>query len=169
MKKIAIIGCPGAGKSYFARELAQKHNLPIYPLDMLYHDKKRKYARDRDAWLAAVGRLVEKPRWIIDGNYKSTFELRLPAADTIIYLDYPTYLCLWRALKRRVQYRGDRLQPGMPSGWTEKMPWDFFTYIVSFRRNDRPHLYRELEQYKATTNVIILRNPQAAREYLKTT
>lgn len=49
--------------------------------------------------------LVKKEEWIIDGNYGGTMEIRLNAADTIIFLDIPIPVCVFRALKRILRYR----------------------------------------------------------------
>src|SRR5690348_1173305 len=104
MKRVVVIGSPGAGKTEFSRRLAGATGLPLVHLDLIYHDETKDYKQNRESWLGAVQTEVSRPHWIIDGNYKSTFDLRLPAADTILFLDYPTHLSLFRAFKRRLQY-----------------------------------------------------------------
>lgn len=97
MKKIAVIGCPGAGKTTFSKELSKRLSLPLYHLDFFHYDESFNYQQDEDAWRQRVMALSQEPSWIIDGNHKSTFDIRFDNADTIIYLDYPLSLtCLRR-------------------------------------------------------------------------
>ena len=37
MKKVIVIGSPGAGKSTFSRKLQNITGLPLFYLDMIYH------------------------------------------------------------------------------------------------------------------------------------
>lgn len=62
-----------------------------------------------------VTELVNTSEWIIDGNYGGTMNIRLNRADTIIYLDFPTYRCLWRITKRIIKHHG-KVRPDMPTG-----------------------------------------------------
>ena len=39
MKKVIVIGSPGAGKSVFSKKLSKITKLPLYHLDMIYHKK----------------------------------------------------------------------------------------------------------------------------------
>lgn len=128
MKRVVIIGCPGAGKSTFSRQLAQATNLPLVHLDFYYHDDRFDYQHDKHEWRKLVALLADKERWIIEGNYKSTFELRFPRADTIIYFDYPRYISVWRTLKRRAQYH-NKLRPEMPANWQEKISPEFMKFV----------------------------------------
>ena len=102
MLKVMIIGCPGAGKSTFARELKDKTGLPLYHLDMIWHkpDRTNISKKEFDAKLAEI---VRRDRWIIDGNYQRTLELRLKECDTVFLMDYPLDICL---LGGRVSYWG---------------------------------------------------------------
>jgi adenylate kinase family enzyme len=164
MKRISVIGCPGAGKSTFSRELAQIVGLPLVHLDMMYHDQLHQYDTDRESWRARVLVEVEKKRWIIDGNYKSTFDIRLPESDLIIYLDYPTYLCIWRAVKRRIQFR-KTVRKDMPSTWKEQLNWDFFVFILKFNHSIAPRMRQLLKTY-TDKDVVVLRSPRQAKKYL---
>jgi len=164
MKQISVIGCPGAGKSTFSRELAKITGLPLVHLDMMYHDQSHQYATDKESWRARVLIEAEKKQWIIDGNYKSTFDIRLPESDTIIYLDYPTYLSIWRAIKRRVQFR--KLgRADMPATWKEQLRWDFFVFILKFNYSIAPRIRQLLKSY-SDKDVVILRSPHQAEKYL---
>jgi adenylate kinase family enzyme len=166
MKRVAVVGCPGAGKTVFCRELAKKNSLPVVHLDTYYLDESKPYyyARDRKAWLNKIKELVAKNKWIIDGNFGSTFKQRFARADTIIFLDYPRYLCVWRILKRRFEFRNKRRQE-VPEDWQEKIDYEFLRYVWKFNRVSRPKVIDALSDIKA--EAIILKNPGEAARYLK--
>ncbi|MGF7228456.1 MAG: AAA family ATPase [Candidatus Saccharibacteria bacterium] len=165
MQRISVIGCPGAGKTRFCRDLSAALELPLIHLDRLYHDTHFDYKDNKDAWRAAVQELVAGDTWIIDGNYKSTFDIRMPASDTIIFLDYPTYVSAWRAVKRRIKLHG-KLRPDMPANWRESLGWNFFTFILMFNRVDARRIRAMLQNYNQTKNVVILRSPRRGRAFL---
>lgn len=93
MRRVMVIGSPGAGKSTLARELAKVTDLPLRHLDAEYW-LPGWIERDPAEWHAKQTALIAGDRWIIDGNYGASLPLRIAAADTIVWLDYPTWLCL---------------------------------------------------------------------------
>lgn len=164
MNRIAIVGSPGAGKTTFSKKLASKLELPLYHLDYFYHDNAFHYAEDKAAWREKVTKLADQPTWMIDGNYKSTFDIRFPKADTIVYLDYPRGLALWRALQRRIKLHG-KLRDDMPSSWREKFTFELLKFIWTYNKIERPKVYALLQKYQ-DKNIVILRNPRQADSYL---
>lgn len=164
MKRVSVIGCPGAGKTTFSRELSRSTKLPLVHLDFMYHDQTYSYQTDKDSWRKRVLKETKERRWIIDGNYKSTFDIRLPKSDTIIFLDYPTYISIWRAIKRRVQYR-EKVRDDMPSTWKERLGMDFFVFILKFNLLIAPRMRELLKSYN-DKDVIILRSPRQAKTFL---
>ena len=90
-KRIIIIGNGGAGKSTLARALGDRLGLPVVHLDKLWWlpDWVTRSRAEFDALLAAE---LEKPEWIIEGNYLRTLALRLSFADLCVFLDYPPAL-----------------------------------------------------------------------------
>jgi adenylate kinase family enzyme len=167
MKKVIIIGCPGSGKSTFSIALAKITGLPLVHLDAIYHQNI--WTDDSEAkkiqWQEKIVDLVKAEEWIIDGNYKSTMQIRIEAADTIIFLDYPRYLSLWRTLARRWKFRNKK-RPDMPITWKEKISWDFIRLIWNYNREQRPTVLQQLKQYGANREVQILRSPQQADNFL---
>ena len=123
IKKILVIGCCGAGKSTFSTKLQSALNLELIHLDQYYH-KPNWEEPEKEQWEGIVNNLVQKPTWIMDGNYKGTFDIRFKEADTIIYLDYSTLKCLWRVIKRIVKYHGT-VRPDMPKGCEERFDLEF--------------------------------------------
>jgi adenylate kinase family enzyme len=168
MQKVIVIGCPGAGKSYFSRRLAEAIGLPLIHLDAIYHQKiwDDNADRKREQWRANVLELLAGDAWIIDGNYKSTFDIRMPAADTIIFLDYPRWLTLVRAFRRRWEYR-NRRRSDMPEEWTERISWDFLAFIWTYRKKERPRVLDLLRAFGTHKDIYIIGRPTDATTLLR--
>src|SRR5690348_5483337 len=103
MRQIDIIGSGGAGKSTLARQLGTKLGIPVYHLDQLYW-KSGWVASSPEEFAAKQAAILAKPDWMLDGNFGETMLPRLEAADTVIFLDLPTRVCLWGAIHRYLRY-----------------------------------------------------------------
>lgn len=109
MRKVLIIGSCGAGKSVIAKKFSEKLNLPLISLDQ-YYWKPGWIRPSREEWRNKVMELTKKDKWIMDGNYQNTFDIRFPVSDTIILLDMNRFVCFWRIWKRRIlKDRADKL------------------------------------------------------------
>ena len=111
MQRILIIGSCGAGKSTLAIALGKKLSFPVIHLDSHYWQPGWQETEEA-RWQKIQHELIQGESWIIDGNYGKTMDIRLAAADAIIWLDYNRYLCLWRVLRRYLQYPG-KVRPDM--------------------------------------------------------
>ena len=89
MKKIAVFGNAGGGKSTLARRLADLTGLPLYPLDMIQF-RAGGGEVPREEYLKAHAELLRRDEWIIDGFgcVASAWE-RFSEADTLVYIDLP--------------------------------------------------------------------------------
>ncbi|PSR33577.1 MAG: AAA family ATPase [Sulfobacillus benefaciens] len=166
MKRIAIIGSPGAGKSTLAWQLGEILGLPVFHLDRLFW-KPGWIPSPKSLWIAMQSTLVTQDSWIIDGNYGSTLHIRVAAADTIIFLDFPRYICLGQAVKRAWQYRGT-IRPDMAQGCPEKIDREFLQYIWRFPFSERPQILFQLRlASERGASVIQLTRRQQITEYMK--
>ncbi len=165
MKRIAIIGSSGAGKSTFARQLSMLLALPVIHLDTLFWQPGW-IPTPSDEWDAIQKQFVQQETWIMDGNYSSTLDIRLAAADTIIFLDFPMLLCLYRALKRRFQYAG-KSRPDMNEGCPERIDWGHLKWIWNYPRDGRVRAVQKIQKYSTGRQIIILRSPRQVKQFLQ--
>lgn len=132
MQRVLVIGSPGAGKSTLSHRLAAHTGLPLFHLDRLFW-LPGWVERDRAEGRAALAEVLTGEHWIIDGNYGSTLPARIARADTVIWLDYPTSLCIGRVFRRWWLYRG-MTRPDMTEGCPENLNLEFLLYVLNFRR-----------------------------------
>ena len=159
MRKVIVIGCPGAGKSTFARKLRDATNLPLYYLDMLWH-KEDKSTISREEFDIKLNDVVKKDKWIIDGNYLRTLEMRLKECDTVFLLDYPLEVCLDGAKSRIGKKRED-----MP--WVEpELDEEFKQFIEDFSKDQLSQVYELIEKYSENRKIIVFKSRAEAEEYI---
>lgn len=158
-QRIMVIGSPGAGKSTFSRRLRDITKLPLYHLDMIWHkpDKTNVSKEEFDVRLAEI---VAEDRWIIDGNYQRTLEIRLKRCDTVFLLDYPLDICLEGARARVGTVRED-----LP--WVEsELDEEFKQFIIDFPKCKLPEIYNMLEGSQGK-QIFILKSREEAENALK--
>lgn len=165
MNKILIIGSCGAGKSTLARRLGERLGLRVIHLDRHYWHPGWQ-PTPKEAWREVVRGLMQGDRWIMDGNYGGTFDIRFPEADTIIDLDYSTPRCLGRAVKRRLLYPFNG-RPDMSDGCPERLfELDFYHYILFFRKRHRPRIEKAYQGYGDGKAIHQFRNPSELERWL---
>lgn len=160
MLKVMIIGCPGAGKSTFARELKDKTGLPLYHLDMIWHKPDRTNI-SKEEFDGKLAEIVRRDRWIIDGNYQRTLEMRLKECDTVFLMDYPLDVCLSGAESRVGEKREDL--PWLETEFDE----EFKQWIITFPQNELPDIYKLINKYKDEKNIVIFKSRKEAGDYLQ--
>lgn len=164
MKKVAVIGCGGAGKSTFSRKIAEILNIPVYHLDKLYW-RPGWVPTPNDEWDYLIKNLVSKEKWIIDGNYGRTLDTRLENADTVIFFNINRYLCIYRIIKRRLMYNGIT-RPDMNEGCPEKLDLDFIKWVWGFNKNKKPEILSKLNKFSTQKNIIIFNNSCEADSFI---
>ena len=117
MKKVAVFGNAGAGKSTLAKRLAAITRLPVYPIDLIQF-KPGGGEVPQEEYLKAHEDLLRKDEWIIDGfgSVASAWE-RFSKVDTLVYIDLPLLTHHWWVTKRLI--RGLLINP---EGWPENSP-----------------------------------------------
>jgi adenylate kinase family enzyme len=167
MKRVAVFGNTGGGKSTLARNLATLTGLPLYPVDMLQFKAGGDKVSD-DEYLRMHADLIRRDAWIIDGfgSVASAWE-RFAAADTLIHIDLP--------LATHYRWVTKRFIKGLfanPEGWPDNSPlWSSTVYAYRVVSSCHRHLtpkYRQLvAEAAATKRVHHLRSPAQIRLFLK--
>lgn len=164
MNRVLVLGCCGAGKSTFARKLHTIIQKEVIHLDQHYW-KENWTESTQEEWNPVVTELASKPEWIMDGNYGSSFDIRLPMADTIFYFDFPTWKCLWRITSRILKYRGTT-RPDMAAGCDERFDLEFYHYVATFNFVQRKKLLEKISAQK-DKQIVIFRNDRESEAFLE--
>ncbi|HEV2373034.1 MAG TPA: AAA family ATPase [Streptosporangiaceae bacterium] len=164
MQRVVVIGCAGSGKSTLARRLASQTGLPLVERDALG-------VLGSAGYLAAVSEMAARPRWVLDAAPYYADELVYPAADTVIFLDYPKPLVLWRVLRRTLRIELARKPAGahQPQGLAA---WRDHGHPVRWAWNSHGDRHREglalmARPDLADTQVIRFTRPAQARHWLQ--
>ena len=160
MKRILVIGCPGAGKTYFSKKLSQYLSLPVVHMDNLYW-RKDKTSVSREELITKLKPYLEKEKWIIDGNYHHTLEMRLPYATDVFVLDISREECI-KGIKNRINQPRDDI-PWIESeeDANELIAW---TADYGFRTKDEEMALLEKNKH---LHVHIIQSRQEMDEYLE--
>ncbi|HEX4165402.1 MAG TPA: hypothetical protein VHZ55_08000 [Bryobacteraceae bacterium] len=168
MKRIVILGSAGTGKSTLARRLGEQLGLPVIHLDELSWKPGWRALRT-EAFRSRLSAAISTGSWITDGNYAvHTFDLRLPRADLVIWVERPRWHCAWRVLKRafRGHFRSDE---DLAPGCKERMDRRFLQrlqYIANFDRVNRPRINAALRAHRPDIPVITLRGDREIATFL---
>ncbi|RFB95414.1 AAA family ATPase [Rhizobium leguminosarum bv. trifolii] len=146
--RILVIGCPGSGKSTLAKRLSRALDLDYISMDRDFYWLPGWRKRPRDEIDHLITEAVTGKRWIMDGTGLSSFHLRLPRAQVVIWLRPPRYACLYGAISRALRYFG-RNRPELPAGCPESLSLDALSYIWNFERDAVPSIEAALRDHAA--------------------
>ncbi|HTA73740.1 MAG TPA: hypothetical protein VK733_05665 [Gemmatimonadaceae bacterium] len=146
MKRVVILGPGASGKSTLARRLGEITGLPVVELDKVFW-RPGLAATPRQQWIEIQQTLIAAPTWIMDGDLGpyDAVEVRLGAADTVIFLDFPIILCAWRAMLR------------------SRERWDFWRWLL---RYPRARMRRAIADYAPHATVHIISSGRTGVEQL---
>jgi adenylate kinase family enzyme len=149
MKRVVIIGRGASGKSTLAVRLGEITGLPVIELDKFFW-RPGLVATPRDQWVAIQERFLAEEGWIIDGDLGpyDVVEVRLRAADTILFLDFSLLRCSWRAIRRSRERA------------------DFWRWLLAYRWQSRPILMQAIANHAVKADLHILRNPKALTRFV---
>lgn len=159
MRKIIIIGCPGSGKSYFAKKLHDKTGIPLYYLDMLWHNPDKTHI-SREKFDETLKIIFKREAWIMDGDYSRTMEMRMRACDTVILFDLPYEVCMQGIAEREGTKRDD-------------MPWEvaetdamLLREVKNYIPGQLPVVYELIAKYKNEKKIVIFKTRDEAEQWL---
>jgi len=156
--RILVIGCSGGGKSTLAQQVASKKKIKYISLDRDVRWLADWKPREGSERRKLVEKLVLGERWIMDGTYPTSFDIRLPRTDLVIWVRVPRYVCLYSVYKRSIANHG-QTRPDMAKGCVEQLPdREFLSYIWNFERRSAPVVSQNIETYGPDVPVVVLNN-----------
>lgn len=156
--KIIVLGPSGAGKSTFSRKISKIFNVPLYPLDNIFWNEKMEHI-SKDEFDQKLADIIKKEKWIIDGDYSRTYEIRMKNADTIFFLDYSLDVCL-SGVEARIGIKRDDC-PFVETQFDS----DFKEWIINWFKETKPVIDALLSKYKEK-NIIVFKNREEADSYI---
>jgi len=149
VNRVVILGPGASGKSTLAVQLGEITGLRVIELDKIFW-RPSLAATPREQWVEVQRSLAADSGWIMDGDLGpyDAVEVRLQAADTIIFLDVSIARCAWRAIRRS----RERL--------------DFWLWLLRYRKNSRPWLMKTIANHAPNATVRVLCNPEAVSRFL---
>jgi adenylate kinase family enzyme len=149
MHRVVIVGRGASGKSTLARLLGNITGLPVTEVDKVFWQPGL-IATPREQWVRVQEKLVARDRWIIEGDLGpcDAVEVRLRAADTIIFLDFSLVRCAWRAFRRSRERA------------------DFWRWFLAYRYQSRPILAKAIANHAPNALLHIFRSPKALGRFV---
>lgn len=167
MQRIVILGNAGSGKSTLARALGQRLGLPVVHLDRLFWEPGW-VEPDAEQFRERMRAALAGDAWVSEGNYaRRTFDLRLPRADLVIWLDTPRRTCLRRVIVRSLL---NRPRPDLAEGCREKLDREFLTFLKfvwTFDRGYRPGIEGVRLKVAPQVPVVHLRGNRQVAEFVE--
>jgi adenylate kinase family enzyme len=156
MHRIVVLGCAGVGKTTFARRLGERLAIPVICLDEIWRPQWG--PSDVPAFRAMLHEAHQGEAWVSDGNFaKATFDMRLPRADLVIWLERPRWICAWRVIARTFR-KGERHRlADVPK---------VLSYIWSFDAVNRRWIEDLLAEHGPHLSVVRLETPRAVERLL---
>lgn len=171
MRRVVVFGTTGSGKSWLAERLAARHGLRLIELDALFWGKDWQPA-PLELFRHRVEREIRDGDWIVVGNYGQVRDLTWRAADTLVWLDLPFPLVMWR-LFRRTMRRSLTRENLWGTGNTELLARSLFSrqsillYAMKTHRKNRARFATECASPGKGKAVVRLTSAQAVERFLE--
>jgi len=163
--RILVMGCSGGGKSTLSRKIAARFDLAYVSIDRDILWLPGWVERGKEEQRAIIVAKIQGERWIMDGTNPSTFDVRLPRTDIVIWVRMPRLLCIWGVVSRWIKWMG-QTRPEMAPGCIEKVDWQFLRFIWTFEEKFAPRVLAGLVQYGPDVPVLQLTSRRQMRELL---
>ena len=171
-RRLVVIGTSGSGKTTVAGQIASILGVPHIELDAYRNGPNWTITPD-DLFREQLRVAVRGDEWVADGNYSVARDVVWPRATTLVWLDYPMRLVMWRLFWRTM--RRGVLREELWNGNKENLWWHLVPRRSLFvwawqthwrRRRTMPAAIAQPEH--AHLDVVRLRSPKATREWLRT-
>lgn len=161
MRRVLIIGNCGTGKTKIGRKPSMILKLPLIHLDYYYWRPKWTKPKKKE-WRKKVTELVQRDTWIMDGNYRSTLDIRVPEADTIIFLDFPRHIATFRVITRYLRNLGKERED-VGGNNRDKIDLEFIRWVLCYPREE---ILERLQQHMTNQRFIHLRSSSDIKSFL---
>lgn len=156
MHRVVVLGCAGVGKTTFSRRLGERLGVPVICLDEIW--RREWTSDDVPTFRVMLEEAHAGEAWVSDGNFaKATFDLRLPRADLVIWLEQPRWVCAWRVIARTFR-KGERHRFGDVI--------KVLSYIWSFDAVNRPWIEEQLAEHGPDVSLVRLETPRQIERLL---
>ena len=155
-RRVLVIGCSGGGKSTLSQAISEQFGMAYLSYDRDVRWLPGWRVRDRGEQREIVAELVARDRWVMDGTTVSTFDLRLPRTDLVIWVRVPRRVAL-AGVARRVLANYGQVRPDMAEGCPEQLPdREFLTFIWTWERRVAPRVVAGLDRFGPEVPVVTL-------------
>ncbi|OCP26388.1 MULTISPECIES: AAA family ATPase [unclassified Ensifer] len=164
-RRMLVVGCSGGGKSTLSQKLCGHLDLAYISIDRDILWLPGWVQRDRAEQRQRIVERIAGDRWIMDGTNPSTFDVRVPRSDIVIWVRMPRLLCIWGVVTRWLKYLG-RTRPEMAPGCIEKVDWQFLEFIWTFEDRFSPRIVAGLAQHGPNVPVLQLKSRRQMQRLL---
>jgi adenylate kinase family enzyme len=166
MRKIAVVGPVGGGKSHLASELGKLLGIPVLHLDALFWGPGW-VATPPDEWKARQRRELAADSWIAEAQFDDVLVDWFREADTVVFVDASPLRCLWRVARRRLNREAGVGTPaGSEPGASHKALAKFIRNQWHYRTSVRRQLLAELEREQEGRRVVVVRRRSDTAAFL---
>jgi len=165
-RRIMVIGSSGAGKSTLSQKIAALRDLPYISMDRDFFWLPGWVKREKSEERRLIADAIVSDRWLLDGTGPSTFDLRLPRTELVVWLRLSRWTCLWGIFYRAVQQFG-RTRPDMAPGCIERIPdAEFIRYVWTFEARTVPKILSALEKHGPQVPVLQVKSRREVHRLL---
>ncbi|MGG2477740.1 AAA family ATPase [Rhizobium sp. BR5] len=164
-QRIMVVGCSGGGKSTLSQKLATAFGLRYISMDRDIFWLPGWQARPREEQRQRIAAIITEDRWLMDGSNPSSFDMRLPRTDIVLWVRMPRWLCLWGAVSRIAKGYG-KARPEMAAGCPERIDLDFLRYIWNFEHRHTPIFEQNFALHGPNVPIFQLKSRKQLRRLL---
>jgi adenylate kinase family enzyme len=168
MERIAITGASGNGKSTLAAELAARLGIRFVEVDALNHGPNWTEASPEELRVR-VDEAIRDGRWVVDATYKRKLGDFLPERATLIWLDLPLRVIVWRLLRRthrRIRHRIELWNGNVEPGWRDALRFLIWPAVRTHFRNRRTFPAWLEQPHLRHLRIVRLRSPEDVRRFV---
>jgi len=166
--RVLVIGCSGGGKTTLSTRIAKAYNLEYVSIDRDIRWLPGWQERNRQVQRTKLAAVVSKERWIIDGSGTSTFDIRLPRTDLVLWVRVPRRTAL-KGVAGRVWRNYGKVRASMAEGCPEKLPdREFLSYIWHFEKKQVPKFIQQIDLHGPRVPVCLLSSHTSMNEFFDT-